>query len=148
GSVAHVSGELFKMMSGIKMQHVPYRGAAPALTDLIGGQVHVMFDNMPSSIEHIRAGRLRPLGVSTPTRLDVLPDVPPIAEFVPGYQTEAWAGLGAPKDTPAEVIETISREVQLGLKDAKLSARIAELGGAVLSLSPAGFAKLLADETE
>src|SRR6185295_198470 len=109
GSVAHVSGELFKMMSGIKMQHVPYRGAAPALTDLIGGQVHVMFDNLPSSIEHIRAGRLRPLGVSTPTRLDVLPDVPPIAEFVPGYQTEAWAGLGAPKDTPAEVIETISR---------------------------------------
>ncbi len=148
GSVAHVSGELFKMMTGINMQHVPYRGAAPALTDLIGGQVHVMFDNMPSSIGHIRAGRLRPLGVSTPTRLEVLPEVPPIGEFVPGYQTDAWAGLGAPKDTPAEIVEMLNREVRLGLEDAKVRARIAEIGAAVLSLSPAEWAKHLADETE
>ncbi len=148
GSVAHVSGELFKMMTGIQMQHVPYRGAAPALTDLIGGQVHVMFDNMPSSIGHIRSGRLRPLGVSTPARLDVLPEVPPIGEFVPGYQTDAWAGLGAPKDTPAEIVALLNREVRLGLEDARVRARIAEIGAAVLSLSPAEWAKHLADETE
>jgi tripartite-type tricarboxylate transporter receptor subunit TctC len=148
GSVAHVSAELFKMMTGISMQHVPYRGAPPALTDLIGGQVHVMFDNMPSSLPHIREGRLRPLGVSSPARLEFLPDVPPIAEFVPGYQTEAWAGLGAPKDTPAEIVATINREVRLGLEDARVRARILDIGAQVLSLSPAEFGKHLADETE
>jgi tripartite-type tricarboxylate transporter receptor subunit TctC len=109
GSVAHVTGEFFKIMTGIDMQHVPYRGAPPALTDLIAGQVDVMFDNIPSSLEHIRAGRLRPLGVSTTKRLDVLPDVPTVGEFVPGFETGAFAGLGAPKGTPADIIEILNR---------------------------------------
>jgi tripartite-type tricarboxylate transporter receptor subunit TctC len=148
GSVAHVTGELFKMMTGIDMQHVPYRGAPPALTDLIAGHVHVMFDNMPSSIEHIRSGRLRALGVSTPRRLDVLPDVPTVAESVPGFETSAFAGLGAPKDTPDEIVRLLNREVNAGLADATLRARIIDLGGVPLPVSPAQFGKLLADETE
>ena len=106
GSVAHVTGEYFKMMTGIDMQHIPYRGAPPALTDLIAGQVHVMFDNLPSSIEHIRSGRLRPLAVCSPARLPALPDIPTVAEFVPGFETSAFAGLGAPQGTPADIIET------------------------------------------
>jgi tripartite-type tricarboxylate transporter receptor subunit TctC len=148
GSVAHVSGELFKMLAGVDMQHVPYRGAPPALADLIAGHVHVMFDNMPSSIEHIRAGRLRALGVSTPRRLEVLPDVPTIGEFVPGFETMAFAGLGAPKDTPNEIVHILNREVNAGLADAALRGRILDLGGIPLPVSPAEFAKLLADETE
>jgi tripartite-type tricarboxylate transporter receptor subunit TctC len=148
GSVAHVSGELFKMLTGINMQHVPYRGAPPALADLIGGHVHVMFDNMPSSIEHIRAGRLRALAVSTPSRLDVLPDVPTVSEFVPGFETIAFAGLGAPKETPDEIVRMLNREVNAGLADATLRARIIDLGGVPLSVPPAEFGKLLADETE
>ncbi len=148
GSVAHVSGELFKMLAGVDMQHVPYRGAPPALADLIAGHVHVMFDNMPSSIEHIRAGRLRALGVSTPRRLDVLPDVPTIGEFVPGFETMAFAGLGAPKDTPEEIVRIINREVNAGLADTALRTRILDLGGIPLPVSPPEFAKLLADETE
>jgi tripartite-type tricarboxylate transporter receptor subunit TctC len=148
GSVAHVTGELFKMMTGIEMQHVPYRGAPPALTDLIGGQVHVMFDNMPSSIEHIKAGRLRALGVSAPTRLDVLPDVPRIADFVPNFETSAFAGIGAPKGTPADIVEKLSNEMKAGLADPKIRARIAELGGAPLSMSSAEFGKYIADETQ
>ena len=148
GSVAHVTGELFKMMAGIQMQHVPYRGASPALVDLIGGQVHVMFDNMPSSIEHIRAGRLRPLAVCTTKRLDVLPDVPTVSESLPGFETSAFAGLGAPKGTPADIVERLNREVNAGLADASLRARIIELGGVPLPVSPAEFGKLIADETE
>lgn len=148
GSVAHVTGELFKMMAGIQMQHVPYRGAPPALVDLIGGQVHVMFDNMPSSIEHIRAGRLRPLAVCTTKRLDVLPDVPTVSESLPGFETSAFAGLGAPKGTPADIVERLNREVNAGLADASLRARIIELGGVPLPVSPAEFGKLIADETE
>ncbi len=148
GSVAHVSGELFKMLTGIDMQHVPYRGAPPALADLIGGHVHVMFDNMPSSIEHIRAGRLRALAVSTPSRLDFLPDVPTLSEFVPGFETIAFAGLGAPKDTPDEIVRLLNREVNAGLADATLRARIIDLGGVPLPVPPAEFGKLLADETE
>jgi tripartite-type tricarboxylate transporter receptor subunit TctC len=148
GSVAHVSGELFKMLAGVDMQHVPYRGAPPALADLIAGHVHVMFDNMPSSIEHIRSGRLRALGVSTPRRLDVLPDVPTIGEFVPGFVTMAFAGLGAPKDTPEEVVRILNREVNAGLADTALRTRILDLGGIPLPVSPAEFGKLLADETE
>ncbi len=148
GSVAHVTGELFKMVAGIEMQHVPYRGAPPALTDLIGGQVHVMFDNMPSSIEHIKAGRLRALGVSAPTRLDVLPDVPRIADFVPNFETSAFAGIGAPKGTPADIVEKLSKEMKAGLADPKIKSRIAELGGAALSMSSAEFGKYIADETE
>jgi tripartite-type tricarboxylate transporter receptor subunit TctC len=148
GSVAHVTGELFKLMVGVDMQHVPYRGAPPALTDLIGGQVDVMFDNIPSSIEHIRAGRLRALGVSTTKRLDVLPDVPTIDELVPGFETGAFAGLGAPKGTPADITDILNREVTAGLADPTVKARIMELGGAPLPLSPQGFGTLVAGETE
>ena len=148
GSVAHVTGELFKMMAGVDMQHVPYRGAPPALTDLLGGQVHVMFDNLPSSIEHIRAGKLRPLAVSSPTRSDALPDIPTVADTVPGFETSAFAGIGAPKDTPADIIDKLNIEVNAGLADPRMKARIAELGGTPMALSPAGFGKLIADETE
>lgn len=148
GSVAHVTGEFFKMMTGIDMQHVPYRGAPLALTDLIAGQVHVMFDNLPSSIEHIRAGRLRALGVCSLKRLDALPDVPTVAEFVPGFETSAFAGLGAPQGTPADIIDTINKGVNAGLAVPTLSARILDLGGAPMPLSPSGFGTLVAEETE
>ncbi len=147
GSVAHVTGELFKMMTGINMQHVPYRGAPPALTDLIAGQVDVMFDNLPSSIEHIRAGRLRPLGVSSKARWDGLPDVPTIGDTVPGFETSAWAGIGAPRGTPADVIEKLNKEIAAGLADPKIKARILELGGTPLTSSPAEFGRLIADES-
>ena len=148
GSVAHVTGELFKMMTGVNMLHVPYRGAAPALTNLIGGQVDVMFDNMPSSIEHIRAGRLRPLAVSTTSRLDSLPDIPTVGDFVPGFETSAWGGIGAPRDTPAEIINKLNREINAGLVDPKMNARLADLGGLVLPLSPAEYGRRIAEETE
>ena len=148
GSVAHVTAELFKMMAGVNMQHVPYRGAAPALTDLLGGQVHLMFDNMPSSIEHIRAGRLRPLAVTATARLEGLPDVPTVADFLPGFETSAWAGIGAPKNTPAEIIDQLNRETNAALADPKLKARVADLGGMVFPLSPAEYAKRVAEETE
>src|SRR5215831_13999528 len=148
GSVAHVTGELFKMMTGVNMLHVPYRGAALALTDLIGGQVDVMFDNMPSSIEHIRAGRLRPLAVSTTSRLGSLPDIPTVGDFVPGFETSAWGGIGAPRDTPAEIINKLNREINASLVDPKMNARLADLGGLVLPLSPAEYGKRIAEETE
>jgi tripartite-type tricarboxylate transporter receptor subunit TctC len=148
GSVAHVAGELFKMMTGINMQHVPYRGAPAALTDLIGGQVQVMFDNIPTSIEHIRAGRLRPLAVSATSRLEVLPNLPTVGEFVPGFETAALVGLGAPKGTPTNIIERLNREVNAGFADPKLRARLIELGGIPLLGSSAEFGKVLADETE
>ena len=148
GSVAHVTAELFKMMACVNMQHVPYRGAAPALTDLLGGQVHLMFDNMPSSIEHIRAGRLRPLAVTATARLEGLPDVPTVADFLPGFETSAWAGIGAPKNTPAEIIDQLNRETNAALADPKLKARVADLGGMVFPLSPAEYEKRVAEETE
>ena len=148
GSVAHVTAELFKMMAGVNMQHVPYRGAAPALTDLLGGQVHLMFDNMPSSIEHIRAGRLLPLAVTATARLEGLPDVPTVADFLPGFETSAWAGIGAPKNTPAEIIDQLNRETNAALADPKLKARVADLGGMVFPLSPAEYEKRVAEETE
>ena len=148
GAPSHVSGELFKMMAGVNMLHVPYRGAPPALTDLIAGQVHVMFDNMPSSIEHIRAGRLRPLAVTATTRLDALPDVPPLGDFVPGFETSAWAGIGAPKNTPAEIIDQLNREINAALADPTIKARFAELGGEVLPLSPSEYARRIAEETD
>lgn len=147
GSVAHVSGELFKMMAGVDMQHVPYRGAPLALADLLGGQVQVMFDNLPSSIEHIRAGRLRPLGVSTVTRLELLPDVPPIGETVPGYETSAFAGIGAPASTPREIIDKLNRAVGIGLANPKLSAKILDMGGVPMPMTPAEFGAFLATET-
>jgi tripartite-type tricarboxylate transporter receptor subunit TctC len=148
GSVAHVSGELFKMKAGIDMQHVPYRGAPLALADLLGGQVQVMFDNLPSSIDHIRNGRLRALGVSTPARLEVLPDVPPIAETVPGYETSAFAGIGTPAGTPRAIVERLNKAVGVALADPKLAARIVELGGVPMPMTPAEFGTFLATETE
>jgi tripartite-type tricarboxylate transporter receptor subunit TctC len=148
GNLSHVSGELFKMMSGVSMLHVPYRGAAPALTDLISGQVHVMFDAMPSSIEHIKAGKLRPLAVTTATRWEGLPDVPTVGDFVPGYETSVWSGLGAPRNTPAEIVDTLNKEINAGLAHPRIKARLADLGSTPLPGSPTDFAKLIADETE
>ena len=147
GSVAHVSGEYFKMLAGIDMQHVPYRGAPLALADLLSGQVQVMFDNLPSSIDHIRKGRLRALGVSTPQPLELLPAVPTIAQSVPGYETSAFAGLGAPANTPREVIDKLNKGVAIALADAKLKARILDLGGVPMPMTPTEFGKLLAEET-
>jgi tripartite-type tricarboxylate transporter receptor subunit TctC len=148
GSTIHVSGELFKMMTGINMVHVPYRGGAPALTDMVGGQVQVMFDNMPTSIEFVRAGKLRPLAVTTATRSDVLPDLPTVAEFVPGYEASAWYGIGAPKGTPAEIVDKLNKEINAILADAKTKARFGELGASLLAGTPAEFGKLVAEETE
>ena len=148
GSPQHVSAELFKMMTGINMVHVPYRGAAPALTDLIGGQVQVMIDTTPASMAHIRAGRLRPLAVTTTTRADVLPDIPTVGDFVPGYEATSWFGMGIPKNTPAEIIEKLNKEINAALVDPKIKARLVDLGGTVLPGSPADFGKLIADETE
>mgnify|MGYP001064854414 CR=1 FL=1 len=148
GSVAHVTGEWFKMMAGIEMQHVPYRGAPLALADLLTGQVQVMFDNLPSSIEHIRAGRLRPLGVSTPARLKLLPDVPPIGEFLPGFETSAFAGLAAPAGTPRDIVDKLNRAVGIALADPKIEAKILDLGGVPMPMTPAEFGQLLAHETE
>ena len=148
GTSQHIAGELFKMMAGISMVHVPYRGATPALADLFGGRVHVMFGTTPASIEYIRAGKLRPLAVTTATRWDGLPDIPTISDFVPGYEASGWFGLGAPRNTPAEIVDTLNREVNAGLTDPKLKARLEGLGGTVLTGSAADFGKLLADETE
>jgi tripartite-type tricarboxylate transporter receptor subunit TctC len=148
GTPQHVSGELFKMMAGINITHVPYRGSAPALTDLLGGHVQVMFDNMTSSLEYIRAGKLRPLAVTTATRSEVLPDIPTVGDFVPGFEASAQFGLGAPRNTPVDVIEKLNKEINAGLADPKIKARLADFGGTVLALSPADFGKLIADETE
>ena len=148
GSVAHVTGEWFKMMAGIDMQHVPYRGAPLALADLLNGQVQVMFDNLPSSIEHIRAGRLRALAVSTAKPLELLPGVPTIAEILPGFETSAFAGLGAPAGTPPAVIDKLNKAVGVALADPKLKARILDLGGVPMPMTPAEFGRLLATETE
>jgi tripartite-type tricarboxylate transporter receptor subunit TctC len=148
GTSQHVSGELFKMMAGVDMIHVPYRGGAPALTDLIAGQVQVMFDNISSSIPHIRAGKLRPLAVTTATRSQALPDIPTVGDFVPGYEASAVNGVGAPKATPAEIVDVLNSEINAGLADPKIKARLADLGGSVLAGSPADYAKLIAEETE
>jgi tripartite-type tricarboxylate transporter receptor subunit TctC len=148
GGVAHVSGELFKMMTGVDMVHVPYRGTASAITDLLGGQVQVMFDNVPDCIEYIRLGTLRPLAVTTLTRSRELPNIPTVSDFVPGYETSAWYGVGAPKGTHAEIVELLNREINAGLADPKLRARLADLGGSPLPGPPTDFGKLVADETE
>jgi tripartite-type tricarboxylate transporter receptor subunit TctC len=148
GSSIHVSGELFKMMTGISMQHVPYRGSGPALSDLISGQVQVMFDNIPSSIEHIRAGKLRPLAVTTAMRSEALPDIPTVADFLPGYEASTWNGIGVPISTPSEIVEKLNREVNAVLTDPKNKARLAALGADALGGSSAAFSKLIADETE
>ena len=148
GSTIHMSGELFKMMAGVNMVHVPYRGGAPALTDLIAGQVHVMFDNIPTSAEHVRSGRLRGLAVTGTARSHVLPDLPTVADFLPGYEASAWYGLGAPRNTPAAVIDRLNDAVNAILADPASQGRFAELGASLLPGSPADFGKLLADETE
>jgi len=148
GSGPHLFGDYFKMMTGIDMVHVPYRGSAPAVTDLVAGQVQAMFDLMPSSIAQIRAGRLRAIAVTTAARSDALPDIPPIADFVPGYEASSWQGVSAPKDTPAEIVDRLNREINAGLADPTLKAKLADLGGSVLVVSRTDFGKLVADETE
>jgi tripartite-type tricarboxylate transporter receptor subunit TctC len=145
GSSPHMAGELFRIMTGVDMNHVPYRGAAPALTDLLAGQVHVMFPTMPSSIEYVRAGKLRALAVTTAMRSDAFPEIPTIGDFVPGYESSAWLGLGTPKNTPAEIIDKLNREINAGLADPKIKMRLADLGGDVLALSPADFGRLIAE---
>ncbi len=147
GAPDHMSGELFKAMAGVGILHVPYRGVAPAIADLLGGQVQVIFGTMPAVIALIKSGKLRALGVTTATRSDQLPDVPSIGEFVPGYEASQWYGIGAPKGTPADVIERLNRETNAVLADPKMQARLAELGASVLSGSPADFGKLIVDET-
>jgi tripartite-type tricarboxylate transporter receptor subunit TctC len=148
GTSVHLSGEMFKMMTGVDLLHVPYRGAAPALTDLISGQVQVMFDNMPSSIEHIRAGKLRALGVTTAKRSPALPDVPTVADTVPGYEASAWFGMGAPKGTPPEAVNKLNKAINAALADPNIQARLADLGGIVMAGTPADFGQVIVDETE
>jgi tripartite-type tricarboxylate transporter receptor subunit TctC len=148
GSGNHISGELFKMMTGVNLVHVPYRGGGPALVDLLGGQVQVMFATMSSSIEYVRAGKLRALAVTTATRSPVLPDIPTVAEFVPGYESSFWTGVGAPRNTPADIVEKLNKEINVALAEPKMIARLADLGGTALPGSPADFGKLIADDTE
>jgi tripartite-type tricarboxylate transporter receptor subunit TctC len=148
GSGAHLAGELFKMMAGVNMVHVPYRGGGPALTDLLGGQVQVIFASTVSSIEYVKTGRLRALAVTAATRSDALPDVPTVDEFVPGYEASAWFGIGAPKNTPSQTIDKLNEAINAGLSDPKIKARLADLGGTPLVGSPAEFGKFIADETE
>jgi tripartite-type tricarboxylate transporter receptor subunit TctC len=148
GSSQHMSGEMFKMMAGIDMVHVPHRGSAPALQSLLGGEVHVMFASMPSSLEFIRAGKLRALAVTTAARSDELPDLPPVGDVLPGYEASVFYGIGAPANTPPEVIERLNKEINAGLTDLKLRARLTDLGGAPLPGSPAEFGRLIASETE
>jgi tripartite-type tricarboxylate transporter receptor subunit TctC len=149
GSAHHLFGELFKMMAGVEMVHVPYRGSTPALTDLLGGRVQVMFDATTSSRPHIRSGKLRPLAVTTATRSELLPDIPTIGDFVPGYEAHGWIGFGAPKNTPAAVVDRLNNEINSAISNPSIKARLIDLGGLVLPpSSPADFGKLIADETE
>jgi tripartite-type tricarboxylate transporter receptor subunit TctC len=148
GSTIHMSGELFKMLTGINMVHVPYRGGAPALTDMISGQVQVMFDNIPTCAEHVKSGKLRGLAVTSTTRSEVLPDLPTVADFLPGYEASAWYGIVAPKNTPTEVIDALNKATNAVLADPAAKTRFAELGAILLPGSAADFGKLLADETE
>jgi tripartite-type tricarboxylate transporter receptor subunit TctC len=148
GAPSHIAGEMFKMMASVDMVHVPYRGATPALTDLLGGQVQVYFGPMPSSIEYIKTGKLRALAVTTATRSEALPDLPTVGDFLPGYEASTWLGVGAPKNTPVEIVDKLNTEINAGLADPKMKARIADLGGTVFSGSPADFGKFIADETE
>jgi tripartite-type tricarboxylate transporter receptor subunit TctC len=148
GTGPHMAGELFKMMAGVDLVHVPYRGSAPALTDLMGGQVQVMFGPLSSSIQYVRGGKLRALAVSSALRSDALPDIPPLADFLPGYEATGWSGIGVPMNTPFEIIDKLNSEINVGLADSKIKARLADLGSTPLVGSPADFGKLIADETE
>jgi tripartite-type tricarboxylate transporter receptor subunit TctC len=148
GALSHVSGELFKMMAGVNLVHVPHRGGEPALTDLLGGRVQVLFDPIPASIGYLRAGKLRALAVTTTTRSDVLPDIPTVDEFIPGYEATAWYGISAPRGTPTAIIDTLNREINAGLADPTMKARIADLGGSPMPMTPTDFGKFIADETE
>jgi tripartite-type tricarboxylate transporter receptor subunit TctC len=148
GSPGHVAGELFQMMTGVSMIHVPYRGAPPALTDLLGGQIQVMIASTTASIEHIRAGALRALAVTTAARLDVLPGIPTLAEFIPGYEASGWLGVCAPRNTPTEIVDQLNKAINAGLSDLKMRAQIADFGGVGLPGSPADFGELISDETE
>jgi tripartite-type tricarboxylate transporter receptor subunit TctC len=148
GGAPHLAGELFKMMTGVNMLHVPYRGSAAALNDLLGGQVQVMFDGVVSSIGHIRGGSLRPLAVTTMTRSEALPDIPTVGEFVPGYEASAIQGIGAPRNTPTEIVDRLNKAVNAGLADSRIKARLADLGATALSGSPTDYAKLISVETE
>jgi tripartite-type tricarboxylate transporter receptor subunit TctC len=148
GTSLHLSGELFKVMTGVNMQHVPYRGSAPMLTDLLAGQVQVSFDNLQPSMPHIKAGTLRALAVTTASRSEALPDLPTVADFVPGYEASTWNGLCAPKNTPAEIVDRLNKEINVGLADPKIKARLAEVGASALSVSPAEYGQLFAAETE
>jgi tripartite-type tricarboxylate transporter receptor subunit TctC len=148
GTATHLTGELFKMMAGVDIVHVPYRGGGPAFADLLAGQVQVFFPTLVSSIEYVRAGSLRALAVATATRSEALPDIPTVGEFVPGYEASSVYGLGAPKNTPTEIVDKLNREINAALADPKMKARLADIGGDVLALSPADFGKLLAEETK
>jgi tripartite-type tricarboxylate transporter receptor subunit TctC len=148
GTPQNISCELFKMMTGVNLVHVPYRGGAPATTDLVAGHIQVIFSPVSESIEHIKAGKLRALAVTTASRLDVLPNVPTVADFVPGYEASGFAGIGAPTNTPAEIIDMLNKELNAGLADAKIKGRIVELGGTVLGGSPAAFGTIISDATE
>jgi tripartite-type tricarboxylate transporter receptor subunit TctC len=148
GSTLHVAGELFKMMTGVNMVHVPYRGGGPALVDLISGRVQLMFDNLPTSLEFIKSGKLRPLAVTTAARAEVVPNLPIVADFVPGYEASAWYGVGAPKGTPAEIIGKLNATLNAILADPVAKARFTDLGASLLPGSPADFGKLIADETD
>jgi tripartite-type tricarboxylate transporter receptor subunit TctC len=148
GTGTHVAGELLMMMAGINMVHVPYRGGAPAFTDLIAGQVQVMFGALAGAIEHVKAGNLRALAVTTATRSEALPDIPTVGDFVPGYEASAWFGIGAPRNTPPEIVDKLNREINAALADPKIKARLADEGGGEFALSPADFRKLIAEETE
>jgi tripartite-type tricarboxylate transporter receptor subunit TctC len=148
GTSQHVSGELFKMMTGVDMVHVPYRGLGPAMTDLLGGQVQVIFQSVPTAIEYIKAGKLRALAVTTAERSEALPDVPTVGDFVPGYEASSWVGVGVPKSTPAEIVSKLNHEVNAGLADTQLKARLVELDATALVGSPADFGRLIASETE
>jgi tripartite-type tricarboxylate transporter receptor subunit TctC len=148
GGTPHVTGELFKMMTGINMVHVPYRGDAPALIDLLGGQVQTMFGILPLLVEYIRVGKLRALAVTTATRSAALPEIPTVGDFVPGYEARLWHGVGAPKNTPNEIVVKLNKEINAGLADPSMKARLAELGAVPMPMTPAEFGKFMADETE
>jgi tripartite-type tricarboxylate transporter receptor subunit TctC len=147
GSSSHMAGELFKMMAGVNLVHVPYRGQGPAMTDLLGGQLQVIFATTPGTTEFVKTGKLNALAVTTATRADALPEVPPLADFVPGYESSQWYGLGAPKNTPAEIVDKLNQEVNAALVDPRMKARLAEFGGNVMPGSPASFGKFIAEET-